>query len=55
MPILYPDSPSMPGKSLSLKTFKNWIRQIEQERTVDLRDAKSKWAIQKKKLKKGKV
>jgi hypothetical protein len=44
------DSPSLPGGRLSLKAFKNWIAQAEQAPTVDLKEAKSKWAAQKRKL-----
>lgn len=46
------DSPSLPGGSMSLKAFKNWIAQGEQEPVVDLQEAKSKWAVQRKKLQK---
>jgi hypothetical protein len=46
------DSPSLPGGSLSLKAFKNWVAQAEQERTITLQEAKSKWAAQRKKLQK---
>jgi hypothetical protein len=46
------DSPSLPGKPLSLNEFKNWIKDAEQTSTVSLTEAKEKWANKKIQLQK---
>ena len=39
------DSPSLPGKPLSLSQFKEWIQQAEETPTVTLAEAETKWKI----------
>ena len=46
------DSPALPGGQLSLKAFKKWISDSENVGTVDLKEAKSKWASKRKQLQK---
>ena len=46
------DSPSLPGTPLGLKAFKNWIVQAENAPTIDLQEAKTKWAAKRKELQK---
>jgi hypothetical protein len=46
------ESPSLPGAPLSLKDFKNWISHAENTPTVDLKEAKAKWAGKRKQLQK---
>jgi len=46
------DSPALPGGQLSLKAFKNWVSNAENTDTVDLKEAKSKWASKRKQLQK---
>jgi hypothetical protein len=46
------DSPALPGGQLSIKAFKNWISDAEHMRTIDLKEAKSKWAAKRKQLQK---
>ncbi len=44
------DSPSLPGQAISLKSFRNWIGAAEDSPTIDLKDAKEKWANKRKQL-----
>ena len=44
------NSPSIPGEALSLKAFKDWIKDAENTSTVSLKDAKSTWANKRKQL-----
>jgi hypothetical protein len=46
------DSPALPGGSINLKAFKEWIAKSEEAPTVSLKDAKSQWAEKKKQLQK---
>jgi len=46
------DSPSIPGRPVGLKAFRNWISDAEKMETVDLKEAKSKWAGKRKQLQK---
>jgi hypothetical protein len=46
------DSPALPGVQLNLKAFKNWISDAENAPTVDLKEAKAKWASKRKQLQK---
>jgi hypothetical protein len=44
------DSPALPGQALSLHTFKQWIGAAENSPTIDLKEAKTKWASKRKQL-----
>ncbi len=44
------NSPSLPGKNISLNAFKNWIANAEDTPAVDIKEAKSKWASKRKQL-----
>lgn len=44
------DSPSVPGKPLSLKAFKSWIMESEEAPTVSLKEAKFQWKSKMKRL-----
>jgi hypothetical protein len=46
------DSPSLPGTALSFKAFKTWISEAEETPTIDLKEAKAKWATKRKQLRK---
>jgi len=46
------DSPALPGASLTVTAFKNWINNAETAPTLDLKDAKAKWAQKRKQLQK---
>jgi hypothetical protein len=46
------DSPSLPGRLLGLKAFKNWIGTAENAPTIDLKEAKVKWVNKRKQLRK---
>jgi hypothetical protein len=46
------DSLSLPGKPISVEDFRKWIEYIENSQTVSLKEAKQRWAGQKKKLQK---
>jgi len=46
------DSPPLPGAALSLKAFKTWIANAETTPTIDLKEAKAKWAAKRKQLQK---
>ena len=46
------ESPSLPGSALSIKAFKTWISGAEETSTIDLKEAKAKWAIKRKQLRK---
>ena len=41
---------ALPGEPASIKEFKQWINQAEENNTITLKDAKSKWASRKKQL-----
>jgi hypothetical protein len=43
------DSPALPGESLSLQEFRNWIAAAENSPAVSLKEAKSEW-VRKRKL-----
>lgn len=43
-------SPSIPGNPLLLKSFKNWVAEVESAATVSLIEAKQKWARKRKQL-----
>lgn len=44
------DSPALPGLALSLSAFKQWIGAAELSPSVDLNEAKVKWADKRKQL-----
>lgn len=44
------NSISLQGDAISEKDFKNWIEFAENSPTVDLSEAKKRWATQKKKI-----
>lgn len=46
------NSPSLPGKTLSIAAFKSWIGEAEHAPAIDLKAAKAKWATKKKQLQK---
>jgi hypothetical protein len=46
------ESPALPGAALSLKAFKTWISDAENTPTIDLKEAKAKWANKRKQLQK---
>ncbi|MEI8279019.1 MAG: hypothetical protein WCG87_04595 [Bacteroidota bacterium] len=46
------DSPSLPGETLSISSFKKWIADAENAPTVSLSQAKAKWASNSKKIQK---
>ncbi len=46
-------SPALPGKVMSIKSFRNWIGESEASPPVELKAAKSKWAQKRKLLQKG--
>lgn len=43
---------ALPGKSISVEDFRNWVDYAESTPTVSLKDAKKQWERQKKKLQK---
>jgi acylphosphatase len=43
-------SPSLEGTPLTIKEFKEWIKQAESTPTIDLTQAKIKWAQKRKEL-----
>jgi hypothetical protein len=43
-------SPALPGKPLNLKEFKDWISEAEVSATINLKEAKAKWAGKRKQL-----
>lgn len=43
-------SPALPGKPLSLKAFKNWIKDAETTPVVSLKEVKQRWAAKRKQL-----
>jgi hypothetical protein len=45
-------SPALPGRSLSLKEFRDWISEAENSPTISLKEAKVKWAGKRKQLQK---
>jgi len=49
---VYLDSAALPGTRLSLKAFKNWISDSENASSIDLKEARSKWANKRKQLEK---
>ena len=44
------DSPALPGKTLKLQAFKNWIAASETSSSISLNDAKALWQNKKKQL-----
>ena len=46
------DSYSLPGEPISKKDFIKWINYTENNPTVSLKEARQKWALQKKNLQK---
>ncbi|MBS1585292.1 MAG: hypothetical protein JSS82_07050 [Bacteroidetes bacterium] len=44
------DSPSLPGKPLSIAQFKAWIHDSERSPGISLKDAKSQWQGKRKQL-----
>ena len=46
------NSPALPGRSLNLKEFKDWISEAETSATISLKEAKAKWAGKRKQLQK---
>lgn len=44
------DSPALPGKSLNLEAFKNWIAAAESSTAVSLNTAESLWLSKRKQL-----
>lgn len=46
------NSPALPGTSLNINAFKNWIANAENTATVDAKKAKLKWASKRKQLEK---
>lgn len=44
------DSPALPGKMMSIKSFRNWIGESESAPAIDLKAAKAKWAKKRKLL-----
>lgn len=46
------DSPALPGEQLNLVAFKTWITNAENDQSIDLKAAKTKWAHRKKQLQK---
>jgi hypothetical protein len=44
------NSQALPGSPISLKAFKNWIVEAENTSTMDLKEAKAKWASKRKQL-----
>ncbi len=44
------DSAALPGNPLSISAFKKWIKDVETEPTISLKDAKRKWEVRKKQL-----
>lgn len=46
------NSAALPGTPLSLKAFKNWVKDAEGSATVSLKYASSKWAQKRKQLQK---
>lgn len=41
---------ALPGKEISIKEFKSWIENAEQNKTISLQQAEKKWQAKKKKL-----
>jgi hypothetical protein len=46
------DSPSLAGPALPIKAFKAWIVDAENTPSIDLKEAKAKWATKRKQLQK---
>ncbi len=44
------DSPALPGNSLGLSAFRNWINAADDSPTVTLQEAKIKWTHKRKQL-----
>ena len=44
------NSPALPGSPMSMKEFKNWIKEAEAAPTISLEDFKAQWAEKKKKI-----
>ena len=44
------DSAALPGQAMSLKSFREWIGAAEDSPTLDLKEAKAKWANKRKRL-----
>ncbi len=44
------ESPSLPGEPMDISAFQTWIKNAEKAPSISLKDAKSKWASQKKQL-----
>ena len=42
------NSPSLPGKAMPVKAFKIWINEAENKPSVNLKEAKAKWAGERK-------
>ena len=43
---------ALPGEPLSVEEFKNWVEYAEDSPSIDLSEAKQRWATQKEKLRK---
>ncbi|MBS1683913.1 MAG: hypothetical protein JSS76_04115 [Bacteroidetes bacterium] len=43
-------SPSLPGNPMSVKEFKNWIKESEEGSSISLAEAKNRWESQRRKL-----
>lgn len=43
-------SPALPGQTMNINAFKNWIDEAEDTPTVHLKQAKAKWAKKRKQL-----
>lgn len=43
---------ALPGEPLSVEEFKNWVEYAEDSPSVNLSEAKQRWATQKEKLRK---
>ena len=46
------DSYALPGEAISEEDFKLWVEYVEDSNTVSIKDARQRWAAQKKKLEK---
>jgi hypothetical protein len=44
------NTPSLPGKELSLEEFKNWISEAENVPSIPLQEAKLQWANKRNRL-----
>ncbi len=45
------NSPSLPGKVMTIKIFKIWVNETENKPSVNLKKAKAKWVGKRKQLK----